>query len=717
MLLLIAIGLLAILTQVVLMRELSAAFYGIELIYLLALGAWLLWNAGGALVSRRTRAPSLRKIGGLLVLLAITIPLDVAFIRAARHLFGGVAGAYLPFPSQIIAMCLAMLPVSLLLGLLFQWAAKLQTARGRTLAVAYAVESAGGVLGGLLSTMFLLWGVQNFLIGMLCATLSLCYGASYLAGGNATRQWFAATAAGLLTLPLLWRVSDLDRAMTRWNHPDLLDSRDSPYGRITVDSTFGQMTVFDNDALSFESEGTDAEVFAHLVALQHPDPKRILTLGGGVEGVVHELLKHRPERIDYVELNAVTIDLVLPNLPETLRKSVVAPCVRTILGDPRTFLRDSESYDVIVSAMAQPTSGQANRFYTVEFFRQAAARLRPVGVLGLRLRSAENFWTPQLARQQASIVRAIRAAFADVVVLPGTSNVVVASQTKLPRDPRVLADRLSARGIMARLISPAYVGYLYQNDRFMEIARVVDAQTVPANTDSRPICYQYTLMIWLSKFFPRLSRVDLFEIVDRDRWALRLRWLLPCALALVFLLSRLRPAIRRALLVAAAGFAGMVLESVLLLHYQLKSGVVYQNIGVLLMSFMAGLALGALLMDRLARRGRRQIRRSHGLVLVLASVATASAVWWGVGRGVGGGLAGTVAVLMVTGLLVAAVFGYASLYQVEDQTGSVSPLYAADLIGGALGSAVGSLMLIPLLGLPLTAACMAVLSALAMLSL
>jgi len=49
---LLAIGLISILAQVVLLRELNVSFFGVELIYLLGLGIWLFWT--GRRRSRRT---------------------------------------------------------------------------------------------------------------------------------------------------------------------------------------------------------------------------------------------------------------------------------------------------------------------------------------------------------------------------------------------------------------------------------------------------------------------------------------------------------------------------------------------------------------------------------------------------------------------------------------------------------------------------------------
>ena len=74
--------------------------------------------------------------------------------------------------------------------------------------------------------------------------------------------------------------------MTSWNHPHLLETLDSPYGRVTLTRASGQLSAFANDALAYETEGTAAEEFAHLAAVQHPNPGTVLILGGGTEGLV-----------------------------------------------------------------------------------------------------------------------------------------------------------------------------------------------------------------------------------------------------------------------------------------------------------------------------------------------------------------------------------------------------------------------------------------------
>ena len=699
-----AIGLISILGQVVLLRELNVSFYGVELIYILALGIWLFWTAAGAVIGRRVRFPSPNHIAALFIIFGMTLPLDIVFIRSSRLLFGGVPGAYLTFLQQLIVVVISVLPAGVLSGLLFQWTARAYVTTSRTLAVAYAIESAGGLIGGLFSTLFIMWGLQNCSIAFICALASIITPILVLRGFRKSLLRWTATVLACICLALLWKASSLDRQMTIWNHPNLLESSDSPYGRITTTSLYNQISVFENDALSFETEGTEAEYFCHLAALQHPNPQDVLILGGGIEGLVREIAKYAPRRIDYVELNPVMLDLVKQYLPDEIKKSLRESNVHIIFADPRQYLKKSGTYDLILIGMPEPSSGQANRFYTQEFFQQCSAKLKSGGILGFKLRTAENLWTMPLTRRNTSIYRALQSVFPEVLFLPGTTNVVTASRAPLPRTPEVMSRRLQDRKIATRLILPNYINYLFTNDRFFEIRDLLKREKALPNTDVRPVCYQYAFIIWLSKFFPRIAVVDPSSIMDKGFLKPPLSFLLWISLPLLFLLSRFRPKLRRAMLVAAAGFMGMVLETILILYYQVKHGVLYQDIGLLLMSFMAGLALGAMIINRGMARpiANRMLSRLYGISLLIGFCFLCVFTGMIVTMSISAGLVEILCLLAATGFLVAGIFAYASLHEIEDQKNVISSLYSADLIGGCLGSLIGSLILIPLAGMDVT---------------
>lgn len=736
MLLLIVVGFLSLLSQVVLLRELNVASYGVELVYPLGLAAWLFWTAAGALIHHRLLRPSSTGVACLLILLAVVLPLDVAFLRYSRILAAGVPGAYLPLLHQLAILAASLLPVGLLLGLLFQWAARLFIAGRRTLALAYSVESAGAVVGGLAATLLLAAGVQNFTTTLACSIVSALAALCVPRPGRILLQGAAAlTVLGLIGV--LVRAGQIDRAMTSWNHSGLLASRDSPYGRVTVTRLEEQLSVFENDALVFDTQGTAAEEFTHLAALQHPGPRNILVLGSGISGIVGEALEHGPSKLRTVELNRVLMETASPHLPEDLRAPLRSPAVEETFADPRKFLRNASGFDLILVAMPDPSSGQANRFYTREFFALCRRCLDPDGIVAFRLASAENLLTPPMERRLASICCAARASFTELLALPLPGNTIVflASQRGLSRDPRLLEQRFEERGITARLVSPPYLEYVITNDRLEPINNQALRDDVPANTDSQPICYQYTILNWLSRFVPSAALVDVTTSLREASRSMAVWGALLAVIPGLFILARLRPGLRRALLAATAGFVGMILESVLILHYQMKSGVLYQDIGFLLMVFMVGLAAGALTIDRLGSRQRRSgpgegargigqrrgecagrsLPRRWGVLLVCGCALLAAGVAAAVDSGLLAGLPGCSAGLAAAGFFVGGIFAYASLHGIEDQEAVVSPLYAADLAGGCVAAVAGTLVAIPALGLTASTAGTAALAAAAIL--
>ncbi len=703
---LIAVGIVTLLGQVVLLREILVASFGSELIYLLAIGVQMLGTAMGAAAARRITRDSEARIRVALVAFAVMLPLLVVMARALRLMFRGTPGAYLPLFQQTAGLALVLLPAGVLGGVLFTGVARIYVAESRTLAGAYAVESVGGIVGGAGSTILIAIGVQNLAAAFSCAMIAA---AAALHRWRGARPWLRATASAIVLLLALGLVVSrhIDLALTALNHPQLLATRDSAYGRTTITGSLGQVVVFQNDALAFESQGTSAEEFVHLAALQSERPRSVLVLGGAIEGLVAEVEKHRPSRINDVEVDERMIDLALPFLPA---RAGTTAATLTTFDEPRHVLERPDHYDLILSGMPEPDSGQSSRFYTREFFELCARRLSPGGVMAFRLRGSENLWTPALARRTASIVTALRSSFADVIILPGTVNIIVASNGPLERDPAVLSGRFQERRIDARLVSPQYIRYLYTNDRRAEIERTVAGTPAPESRDRRPVCYQFTLALWLSRFFPNLASLDPTQLRPGAVGSGCAAILLVATLAV----CRRWPALRRSLIVGFAGFAGMILEGSLLLAYQIGEGVLYRDLGILLMMFMAGLAAGSWSMDRRARSAGAP-GRGTGVALLSAAAALAVLIAWRVASPAGSSLWTSAVLLFAAGCVTGALFAFGSLRRVDDQASVVAPLYAADLLGGAAGSFAGSLFLVPLLGLPASAVLIGVLALAALL--
>jgi spermidine synthase len=571
-------------------------------------------------------------------------------------------------------------------------------------------------VGGLAATLFLKIGIQNFAIAVGCSLLTVGI-IVFPTRRSLGRARYAAGVVFVVLLAVLWASPALDHRMTRINHPTLVDTRDSPYGRLTITGDKDQFVVFENDAVAFETQSAVSEEIVHLAAIHVSSIDHVLILGGGLEGILSEILKHKPERVDYVELNPLLVSLADEHLPQSYRAPLRSQTVTVHVDDPRRFVKDAEQYDLILVGMPDPTSGQSNRFYTREFFEECAEKLQPGGVLALRLRSSENIWTQFVAYRNTSIYRALKSVFADVVVLPGVVNINIASNRPLVRDPIVLADAFKERSLDTRLVTPEYVHYMYTNDRFFEIADRLASTDIQPNTDIEPVCYKFSSMIWLSKFVPTLINRDLSGSKTWSAGGVAMNIVVILLVATVFALARRMVRFQRTLLVAVAGFVGMVVETTLILHYQVKSGVLFQDIGILLTAFMAGLAVGSVVVLRAAKGvgGGFMMQKNWGYGL-LVGFAVLNIIFIGfLYSGLPSNLSAISLLLFLAGLLVAGVFAYASLMGIKDQKTVVSPLYAADLLGGCIGSLIASLLLIPFLGMAQPAALMVILSVVALL--
>lgn len=709
------IGFISILGQVVIFRELNVAFYGIDLIYIIALGIWLLGTAAGALTGKYFFYKTPKSLKIFFLAWGVLLPADILFIRSVRIIFGGVPGAYLQFLPQIAGISIAILPVSFLLGIMFQHAAGSYIKGKNSLAKAYAVESAGGIAGGLISTILIISGLQNLNAVFICSFISITP-VFYFAVRNKEKYFiYTATYFIILIIAAIAYSSSIDYLMTKLNHPYLVESKDTPYSRVTVTSYLGQTSVFENDALSFENESTASEEFVHMVLTQHPDPKSVLVLGGGIEGTIYELLKYNSLKIDYVELNEKLINTVRKFLPEEINKSLDSKRVNLIISDPRAYLKYCGNYDVILVGMPEPSSGQSNRFYTKEFFELCNKHLNNNGITAIRLKSAENLWTPLMISRNASIYNTLKSVFQDVVALPGSTCIITASGTPLEKSPEVLAKRFSDRNIPTKYVIPLYIKYLYTNDRYNQIANILSAGNVQINSDVQPVCYQYTTAIWLSKFFPDFNWFNpghVYTIIKESKIYIAI---ISVLLLCFFLFIRYRTSFSGIILVFIAGFSGMILETMLILYYQSINGILFQNIGILLTAFMTGLTAGAAFINGLYHKGiNKNIFRFTGLGLVLLLGIINFYFGFAITGNLITGLYENLILLFLTGFLVAGIFAFASFFNVKVHQDTISSLYSADLVGGCAGSLLASLIMIPLLGMFTTGMAMGIIGLLSL---
>jgi spermidine synthase len=707
-----ALGFTSTIAQVLLMRELVATFYGNELLFGLVLAVWMAWVAVGSWgVGRLAALHRLREKGFAvgLVLAAALLLAQIALVRGVRALLGVTPGAFVELGPMVGAVVVALAPLCILSGALFALGARLIVAQGGTTGRAYVWESAGAVLGGALFSFVLIRWLDPFQTALLVAAVNLAialptYFSPIL---SYPRRYFILTALALLLLLSLPLGHHLHIATLRWQWPDastgsayhLAFTADSPYGRLTVQARDGQRVFFENGLLAFETQGTFPEEVAHFPLLAHPNPQDVLLIGGGVAGDVREILKHPVDGVTYVELDPLLIEAARAYLPPEDAAVLDDPRVALILTDGRLYVKETErAFDVVILDLPEPATGALNRFYTREFFAEVRAVLKPGGIFALGLPSAENYWSPELARRNGSVYHTLRAVFPQVVVLPGEHNFFLASDTPLETDPAVLADRLAERGVETRWVTPDYVEYIFTTDRFAEVQAELEATAgVRLNRDLSPICYYYDLALWLSQFYPGHLR-GIFEGAG-----LVSLWWVVAPLVLLVLLARWRRGLAVPFVVASIGLAEMTLEVVILFAFQVFHGTVYAQVSLIVTAFMAGLALGSGAGNRLLARRAEIARRT--LIGVQAAVVVYSGIFPLI---LSLPISIPTAVFPLLALLAGGLTGMAFPLAValvhDSQERAAGALYGADLAGGCFGALLGAVLLVPLLGIPQTCA-------------
>jgi len=770
-------GALAILAQSLLLRESLVLFFGSELSWGIVLGSWLLGVAiggglGGVAAGRADRAS--RRFAVVAILFVLFVPATIWLLRGSRAWLGVGTGEYVPLAASALLSLGFIGPCGLLIGLGFPLACRLSAqASGRTAASrdptdpepsarpigwVYLAESAGSLAGGAGFTFWLVGRVDPFSM-FLGAGVGLLILVAGLELAHSTRRLpMVALVSVLLALVGVVAMAEglasrLDRSavLRRWRSFAggfrLIASRDSRYQNIAIGSRQRQYSVFTNGQrqLDFPQVYGPYRLATHTAMCQHPAPRNVLLLGGGASGVLAEVLRHPVQRVDYVELDDVWLELVRPLLPERDRKALDDPRVHVHHVDARHYVKlTKRRYELVLADLPPPMSAMNARYYTEGFYREIRRILTPRGVLVFATEASPAELRPEAGRCLGSIFATLKRVFADVLVEWGSTPRIYACPAPgaLTTDPNVLAERLLARNVHlpdleAGIDDPSILPELYRaffssTDRLTpehvakrrrELAALADA---PVNTDLKPAIF----LLWLIRQDRQLhgQSARLFEWISLLRpWHVLLALAGLPAAWMAWLHWRgkgLAGVVRTAAIfsIGTTGLASMALEIVLIFAFQNLYGYVYERIGMIIAMFMFGLVIGSFAANRLLKRigtssGRASsagspiamLRRlivldslmallAAGVPLVLAQLAglrgPAAAI--GLVEPVVFGL------VLLAGVVGGAAFPLAGQVYLQQAAGigrAAGAVEAADHAGACAGALVTGVALVPVLGL------------------
>ncbi|MBU9888458.1 MAG: fused MFS/spermidine synthase [Candidatus Omnitrophica bacterium] len=710
------LGASSVVLQVLWFREFTTSFYGNELFIGWFLFSWLFWSSVGSAWGGRAfgKKPSSFEWTGACHGLVALVPFGtVGAVRCSRMLLGQMPGALPDLVPVLVHSFLLLAPCCFLFGFQFTCGVRslIQASTGRTssgpLGNAYLAETLGFVAGGVLFS-FVLVHWQTFTAMALVSVLNLMAIALFwtLRKHKWLGAFFSVCSAVVVVISMNAVSWETKTAQARFPSETLRSSINSIYGDIAVTQRGSQHHFYQNGVLlGADRETSASEHLVHLSMLSHPAPRKVLLLGTGFNGPLKEVLRHDPTSVCQVELDPEILGTAKGFLPSDLREALEDHRVQVRTEDPRAFLKKiGENYDVVLANLPDPTSILINRNYTSQFFRSIHARLKPGGLLTVRLGFAPDHVAPELGRLGGSVYATLGDVFPQVRVLPGETIYFLAlKEGAEDPEPEKMIERAHARGIRPLYLTEAHLRDRFTNDRVGKVSSLFENMLWKVeNTDARPRSYYFAFLRWLSLFHAGAAR-SFFSITQIPFVILLIGGL---GILAVFLGFSWDPRGRRRKLafssMAITGFSLMAFEIVTIYLFQVAFGNLYYRLALLLSAFMTGMGAGTWLALRLKiGSGRMALAGVHALsAIFLLCLVLAIRMSFDQGTPVrewDQTFFGLFAVF--SGVLGGAAFPWANdFYFSEGRGDKVGSIYAGDLLGSSWGAFLTAGFLIPIWG-------------------
>jgi len=122
-------------------------------------------------------------------------------------------------------------------------------------------------------------------------------------------------------------------------------------------------------------------MITNLAMMSHPNPKKVLVVGGGDGGVLREVVKHScVEEATLVDIDEAVIRLSKQYLPG-MSVGFEHPNVKVHVGDGFKYLADRKNeFDVIITDSSDP-EGPAESLFQKPYFQLLSDALREGGVI------------------------------------------------------------------------------------------------------------------------------------------------------------------------------------------------------------------------------------------------------------------------------------------------------------------------------------------------
>lgn len=157
-------------------------------------------------------------------------------------------------------------------------------------------------------------------------------------------------------------------------HQHIIVFENEVFGRLFALNGFIQLSTID--------EFIYHEMVTHVPLFAHPNPQRVLVIGGGDGGALREILRHRNvEKVTLVEIEADVIEFSRKWFPDVCRDAFDDPRVTITIADGAKFVHETdERFDVVIVDSTDPV-GPGVVLFTEDFYAGCKRVLNAGGVM------------------------------------------------------------------------------------------------------------------------------------------------------------------------------------------------------------------------------------------------------------------------------------------------------------------------------------------------
>ena len=192
----------------------------------------------------------------------------------------------------------------------------------------------------------------------------------------------------------------IENATMTYKVKETLHREQSEFQDLAIIDTyeFGRMLVLDGIVqTTIKDEFVYHEMISHVPLFSHPNPKKVLVIGGGDGGVIREVLKHESvEKAVLCEIDKLVVEMSKKYLPE-IACSIDDPRCEVFIGDGLKYVIDRKNeFDVIIVDSTDPF-GAAEGLFNINFYKALNECLTEDGIFVAQTETP--FYLPDTVKQ------------------------------------------------------------------------------------------------------------------------------------------------------------------------------------------------------------------------------------------------------------------------------------------------------------------------------